>query len=170
MLFIDHRLIAGNLARSAGRHTRALAALLTTSDGVSRPGPVLAATVTAENVDVSSAALNGTGNLLNLEAGNGDTGGGLAGRAAVLVILLDDDTVLGDVGKLDVGESDVGDGTGGLVDGLDADTVVGVDDARVGDGDILHDVVVAQTNGTDGDTVATGAGATGESDVLEDKG
>lgn len=170
MLFIDHHLITGNLARSAGRHTSALAALLTTSEGVSSPGPVLAAAVTAENVDVSTAALNGTGNLLNLEAGNGDTGGGLAGRAAVLVILLDDDTVLGDVGQLDVGERDVGDSTGSLVDGLDADTVVRVDDVGVRDGDILHDVVVAQTNGTDGDTVAAGAGTTGEGDVLGDKG
>lgn len=134
MLFINHHLIAGNLARSAGRHTRALAALLTTSEGVSSPGPVLAAAVTAEDVDVSTAALNGTGNLLNLEAGNGDTGGGLAGRAAVLVILLNDDTVLGDSGESDVLVGDALDGTGGAVDGLDADACgTSVRDTAIGE-------------------------------------
>lgn len=169
MLIGDHYLIASNLARSAGGHTRALlAVLLTTRDGVSRPGPVLAATLAAENVDGNSAALDRAGNLLDSEASNGDTGGGLAGRATVLIILLDDDTVLGDVGQLDVGESDAGDSTGGLVDGLDTDTVVRVENGGVGDGDVLHDVVVAQANGTDGDTVAAGAGAADEVDVLGD--
>lgn len=101
MLFGDHYLIPsnlGNLARSTSRHTRALGALFTTSESVSRPGPVLATAATAKDVDGSSAALNCAGNLLDSEVGNGDTGSGIAFRAAVLVILLDDDTILSDVG------------------------------------------------------------------------
>ena len=161
-------MITGNLARSDRRHILALAASLTTRDTVSRPGPVRAATVTAKNEDGGSAALDTAGNLLDSQAGNGDTGGGGSSRAAVLVVLLDDDTVLGDVGQLDVGEGHVRDGTGGLVDGLNANAVVGVGHGRVGDGHVLHDVVVAQANGSNGETVAARAGAAGEDDVLVD--
>jgi hypothetical protein len=168
MLFSDHYLIPSNLARSDRRHVLALAASLTARDIVSRPGPVRAATVAAENEDGSSLALNTAGNLLDSQTGNGDTGGGSSGRATVLVILLDDDTVLGDVGQLDVGEGHVRDVTGGLVDGLNADAVVRVGHGGVGDGHVLHDVVVAQANGSDGETVAAGAVAAGEHNVLMD--
>ena len=54
------------------------------------------------------------------QVGNGDTAGGGSGRATVLVILLDDDTVLGNSGESDVLVGDALDGTGGAVDGLDA--------------------------------------------------
>ena len=53
----------------------------------------------------------------------------------------------------------------GAGDSLDADTVVGVDDLGVRDGDGVDDVVVAAADGADGETVAAGAVATGESDV-----
>ena len=69
------------------------------------------------------------------------------------------------VGELDVGVSDAGDFAGGAGDGLDADTVVGVDDLGVRDGDGVDDVVVAAADGADGETVAAGAVATGEGNV-----
>ena len=164
----DHCSIPSNLARSTRRHILALAASLTTSDRVSRPGPARAATATAKNIDVSSTALNGTGNLLDSQAGNGDTSSGGTGRAAVLVILLDDNTIAGDLGQLDVGEGHARDSTSGFVDGLDPHAVGGVGYGRVGDGHVLHDVVGAQANGANGETVAAGAVAAGEYDVLAD--
>jgi hypothetical protein len=57
---------------------------------------------------------------------------------------------------------DLASGTG---DGLDADTVVGVDDLGVRDGDSVDDVVVAAADGADGETVTAGAEAAGEGDV-----
>jgi len=56
------------------------------------------------------------------QTGDGDSIGGSTGRAAVLVVLLDDNTVLGDTRESDVLVSDTLDGTGGAGDGLDADT------------------------------------------------
>lgn len=161
-------MIPSNLARSTRRHILALTASLTTSDGISRPGPVRAATATAKNVDVSSAALDSAGNLLDSQVGNGDTSSGGTGRAAVLVILLDDNTIARDLGQLDVGEGHARDCTSGLVDGLDAHTVGGVGHGRVGDGHVLHSVVGAQANGANGETVTAGAVAAGEYDVLAD--
>jgi hypothetical protein len=63
---------------------------------------------------------------------------------------------------LDFAHLDLASGAG---DGLDADTVVGVDDLGVEDVDGVDDVVVAAADGADGETVAAGAVATGEGDV-----
>jgi hypothetical protein len=154
------------LARStAGGDVHAACALLSTSDSVTRPGPVGARALTAEDVDIKTLSSNSTLDVLDGEASDRDTSSGLAGGATVLVVLLDDDTVLGDVVEGDVLIGDTGDGTGSARDSLDADTVVGVDDSSAGDDDILDGVVGAATNRADGDTMTAGAGTAGEADV-----
>lgn len=67
--------------------------------------------------------------------------------------------------KGDVLVGNVLDLTSGAGDGLDAGTVVGVDDLRVKDLHGVNDVVVTATDGADRETVATGAVSTGEGDV-----
>jgi hypothetical protein len=165
MLFIMPQSSSQHLARSAGRDTGAASALLSTSDAVARPGPVGAATLTAKDVDVSTLGGDSTLDVLNSEASNRDTGSGLASGGAVLVVLLDDDTILGDVLESDVLVGNARDGTSGARDGLDADTVVRVDNSVVRDDDVLDYVVAATTNGADGDTVTARAGSTSEVDV-----
>lgn len=82
--------------------------------------------------------------------------------------MLDDDTVLVDVGEGDILVHDVGDGTGGALDGLDAYAIVGVLDDRAEDAHGLDDIVVAAANGADGETVAAAAAAAREGDVLDE--
>ena len=149
----------------AGGNVGARGALGSASDLVARPLPVGARALTAEDVGLNTLGGHRTSDAGNLEVGDGDTGGRLAGRGAVLVVLLDDDTVLGDVGEGDVLVGNVGDGASGAGDGLDADTVVGVADLGVLNDDVLDDVVRAATDRADGETVATRAGTTNEVDV-----
>ena len=47
-----------------------------------------------------------------------------------LVILLNDNAVLGDAAESDIFIGNAGDGSSGVVDGLDADAVLGVLDGR----------------------------------------
>lgn len=105
--------------------------------------------------------------IANSEISDWDTSGWLSSWRTVLVVLLDDDTVLGDVLEGDVLVGDARDGTGGTRDGLDTDTVVGIADGGGGDGDIFDDVVITATDTADGQTVTTGASSTGEGDVLQ---
>jgi hypothetical protein len=109
----------------------------------------------AENVVVLGAAGDGAGNLVELEVLDGDAVRGLAGGRAVLVVLLDVNAVLGDVGELDVRVGDVRDRAGRAIDSLDAHAVLGVEHLRVDEGDVLHDVIAAAANGADGEAMAT---------------
>ena len=86
-----------NLARSRARHVHALVALLAAADADTRPLPVRAGALAAENVDRDGLGRNAASDAVDGEAGDGDAGGGLAGGRAVLVVLLDHDTVLGDL-------------------------------------------------------------------------
>ena len=149
----------------AGGDVGALGALGSASDLVARPLPVGAGALTAKDVGLNTLGGHGASDAGDLEVGDGDTSGGLAGRRAVLVVLLDDDTVLGDVGEGDVLVGDVGDGASGAGDGLNTDTVVGVGDLGVLDDNVLDGVVGAATDRADGETVATRAGTTDEVDV-----
>ena len=156
-------------ARGTGGNVLALAAGLTAGDVNAGHGPVSAAAVTAEDVDLNSVGVNRASDFLELNIGDGDTVGGGTGGVTVLVVLLNDDTVVGDTGDLDVGEGDVLNGTGGVVDGLDTDTVLGVRDSRIDEGNVLDSVVVTATDRADGQTVTAGAGTAGEVDVLDYK-
>lgn len=154
------------LARGSIRNTLALAAGFSSSDADARPRPIAAGSIGAEDVDLSSIILNRTSNTIDGKTGDGDTVGGLASRRTVLVVLLNDDTVLGDAGEGDVRVSDVGDGAGGIVDGLDAHAVLGVLDGGARDGDVLDIVVATAANRANGETMATAAGSAGERDGL----
>jgi hypothetical protein len=177
---------AVHLASSRARNVRALAALDTTGNADTRPLPVGASTLGAEDVNLLGLGANSSLDVLDAEVGDRNTGSGLTSRAAVLVVLFDQDAGLGDVLEGDALVGDVLEGiwlatrTGlswiglqctyldlasGTGNGLDADTVVGVDDLGVRDGDSVDDVVVAAADGADGKTVATGAEAAGEGDV-----
>lgn len=75
---------------------------LSSSEGDAGPGPVGAGSLAAEDVDSACGGGDGSCDAGDGEASDGDTGGWLARWGAVLVILLDDDTVLGDVGEDDI--------------------------------------------------------------------
>lgn len=154
-----------HLASSAAAAGDALAlgGGLAAGDRDARPLP--AAARSAEDVDVSAGRGDGALDVAEGKASDGDAGGGGAGGGAVLVVLLNDDTVLGDVREGNAGVSDARDGAGGAGDRLNTDTVVGVDNLGVGDGDGLDGVVGTATNGADRETVATRAGTAGEGDV-----
>jgi hypothetical protein len=112
---------AADLAASTARNVLAAGTLLSTSDRDTLPSPVGAATFTTQNVDIGSRARDATCNTVDGKTGNRDAGGGCAGRAAVLIVLLNDDAVFGDSGEGDALVGYAGDGAGGTVDGLDAD-------------------------------------------------
>lgn len=97
------------LARGTSGDARAAGALFSSGDVVASPGPVGAAALSAKDVDVGAAGFDGTLDVLDGQASDGDAGSGLAGGRAVLVILLDDNTVLGNVAESDVLVSDAGD-------------------------------------------------------------
>lgn len=69
------------------------------------------------------------------------------------------------VGELDVAVGNAGDLSGGARDGLDADTVVRVDDLGVEDVDGVDGVVAPAANASDAQAVAAGAVAAGEGDL-----
>jgi hypothetical protein len=175
-----------NLASSRAGDVRALVTLHTASDADTRPLPVGASTLGAEDVNIGSLGSDAASDVLDGKTGYGDTGSGSSSGGAVFVVLFDQDSGLGDVLE---GDALVGDVLGNLVstnrglaffldgiatyldlagragDGLDADAVVGVDDLGVCDGDGVDDVVVAAADGADGEAVAAGAVAAGEGDV-----
>lgn len=143
--------------------TLARLGLGTASDAVVGPGPVLA--VGAKDVDVGAARLDGADNLVDGEVGDGDASGGSASGAAILVVLLNDDSVLGNVGQRDVVVLDVGDGASSARNGLDAHAVVRVGDLGVEDANRLDDVVGAAADGANRDAVAAAAVTASKGDV-----
>lgn len=115
------RLVTSNrLTASTARNILTAAALLSTGEINTLPGPAGAATATTQNVDIGSRAADATRNTIDGEVGDGDAGGGCTGRTAVLVVLLNDDAVFGDARECDVLVGYAGDGAGGAIDGFDA--------------------------------------------------
>lgn len=143
----------------------ALGALLSTGDTVSGPGPARAGALAAEEIGVSAGRRDGALDAGDGQVGDRDSSGWGTGGAAVLIVLLDDDAVLGDVAQADVVEGDAGDLSGGARDRLDADAVVRVDDLAVLDVHSVHDVVAASSHRANGKPMAASAGATGEGNV-----
>ena len=127
-------------ARTRG-DTRALCLLGSTSDLDTRELPVRARARATEEVDVSTARDDRTSNSVECEISNGNTSGGDASRRAVLVVLLNDNTVLPDAAEGDVLVRDVVDGARGARDGLDAHAVVRVADRVALDVHVLDRVV-----------------------------
>jgi hypothetical protein len=94
---------SGNLASSGAGDVGALVALLATSDANTRPLPVRAGALTTENVDRDSLRCNVTLDPVDGQASDRDTSGRRAGRRAVLVVLLDHDSVLENLGNVSFG-------------------------------------------------------------------
>jgi hypothetical protein len=97
---------AGHLARSARWDVLASSAGLSTGDLDTGPSPAGAGTAGTENVDVGSRAGDGTSDTGNGETCDGDTVGWGTSWGTVLVILLDDDTILCDARHGDALEGD----------------------------------------------------------------
>ena len=155
-----------NLARSHRRVVFASSRLLSPSNLHIVPSPVRAATRSTKKIDISSLTVHSTSHALQLDIRNSDTVRGLTRRLAILVILLDNDAVIGDAGHNNVRVRDLRHGTSGTRDGLNSDGVLGIAHGGVLDSDVLDNVVGAAADRTDGETVAANAGAAGEPDVL----
>lgn len=134
------------LARSSGSRGNALALvrLLATSDLVVSPGPVLG--IGAKDQDVCTARLDRSSDLVDGDIGDRNASGRDTSGRSVLIILLDDNTVLGDVGQSDGIVLDVRNRTGGSRNSLDTNTVVGVGDGGVEDANGLDNIVGTSTN------------------------
>lgn len=78
-----------------------------------------------------------------------------SGSAAVLVVLLDDDTVVCNAREGDVGVGDVRHGSGGSRVGLDADAVLGISHSAVRESDIQDSVVALASDTSDRETVSS---------------
>lgn len=138
-----------HLARGTTWHVLAFASCrLATSWLDARPCPVAARALAAENVNVGGGAADAASNARDLEVGDWDTSGGGTGWIAILIVLLNDNTVFGDVGQGDVGIGDVLHLASGTGDSLDADTILGVEDLAVGNIYVLDGIVITATDGT----------------------
>ena len=103
------------------------------------------------------AVSHGSFDIGDRDTRDSDAVAGLATRATVEVILLDNETVLLNVFHSDVLVLDVGNIASFALVGLDAASVLAVDDDRVLESDILDSVVGLAANGSDGETMATRA-------------
>lgn len=111
------------LTRGTGRHILTLITLFAAGDVDILEIPVGAAAITAENVHGHSIIADRAGDTIDSNTGDLDIVTGIASRATVLVVLLDNNTVVRDSGQLDVGVGDVADGAGLPDNGLDARAV-----------------------------------------------
>lgn len=145
--------------------TRALGGLLATRDLVARPLPAGASTRGTENVGVGASAGHTDSVISHGKTGNRDASSGLSSRGAVLVVLLDNNTVLGDSREDVARVSNAGDLASSAVDSLDTETVLRVGDLVVQELDVGDGVVITTTDGTNGETVTTSAGGARNSDV-----
>jgi hypothetical protein len=85
------------LTSSRARNVGALGALFAAGNRVARPSPVGASALGTQDVNRHGVGRNAAGDAGDGQAGDGHAGGGSAGRRAVLVVLLDDDAVFGDL-------------------------------------------------------------------------
>jgi len=161
--------IGQHLARSHAGNVLAAIVLLTTGNLNVGPSPASASTLSTNNSSVLALGVNSVLALdvLEGEVGDGKTAGGATVEVTAVVVLLDEDTVLLDLGEGDVGVGDLVDLAGLVLEGLDAETVGGVGDLGVEELDVVNDVIVAATDRADRETVTTVAVTVLEDDVLE---
>jgi len=177
-----------HLALGRAGNALALGAGLATSDTDAVPGPAGASARGTEDVNVGRTAGNSSLDVAQGQASDGDAAGGSASGAAILVVLFNDDAVLGDSRQSDVLVGDALDGASRAVDSLNTDTwkfetsvymidlrrmvfprtVLRVLDGAVLDVDLVHGVVGAATDRADRDTVSSRASGTGERDILDE--
>lgn len=165
----QHDNVVSCLARDAIRSILAVAVRLASGDRDIIPGPVGASARAADDDNVVAGAGHGAGagDVAEGKVGDWDAAGGLAAvEVAAVVVLLDEDAVLRDARQRDVLVRDAGDGARLVLDGLDADAVDRIGDGGAREGHRVDGVVTAAADGADGETVAAGAGARLEGDVL----
>jgi hypothetical protein len=151
-------------ARNPTRNVQAIARCTTSSDIYISPSPVSATTASALNIDVRSSRLDGTTNTIKHKFGDSHAVRRLTSGS--IVSLVDDNSVLGDIGQSDPRICDAGDGPGVARDGLNANTVLRGFYFTILEEDCFDSVVAASTDTTDGETVASGADAAREGDAL----
>ena len=108
-------------------------------------------------------------NIVHSQSGDWNTISWCTSRAAILIILLNINANSGDADESDVLESDAGDRAFGIADGLNSNTIGRFLNSRREESHVLDIVgsgAAASTDGTDGETMATRAVSTGESNVL----
>jgi hypothetical protein len=159
---VSRHLAAG--ARAAG-DSRALGRLLAARDLVARPLPARASTRSAKNVGVGTSTSNANSVISHGKASDRNAGSGFAGGRTILVVLLNNNTVLGDAGEDVARVSDAGDLSSSTVDSLDTETVLRVGDLVVQELDVRDSVVVATSDRADGQTMATSASGARNRDV-----
>jgi hypothetical protein len=125
---MSRHLAAG--ARAAG-DTRALAGLLAARDLVARPLPAGASTRSAKDVGVGTSAGDTDSVVSHGKASDRNPVCSDSSRTSILIVLLNDYTVFGDVGEDVAGISDARDLSSSTVDSLDTETVLRVGDLVV---------------------------------------
>lgn len=153
-------------ALGRARNVGASLGLLAAGDVDAAPRPVGASTLRAQDVNVGALLEHVSSDLVELDVGDRDATAGLARRLAVLVVLLDDNTLLDNILEGNVLVQDVVNLANRIGNGLDADTVIGAGDDGVGDLHVEDIIVGATADAADGEAVAAGAVAVGEGDVL----
>ena len=140
-------LLPAPLARSSSRHILTFRVLLASRNTNASPSPVRTRPRPTKDINLLSTTRDTARHIRDGQIRDGHTRRrGTCGRA-VLVVLLDDDAVAGDVGEGDAAVGDAGDGARGVVDGLDAHAVLGVFDCAVFDLDVGDGVVGAAADG-----------------------
>lgn len=114
--------LSTQLAGSRTRDVRALCRLLPSSDRHSGPFPVAARAFATEDVDRSRSRCYRASDLAHSEAGDRNASRRCTGGRAILVVLLDNDSVLRDIAERYAAVGDALHGSSGAVYGLDADT------------------------------------------------
>lgn len=138
-----------HLALSRARNISTLGGSLPARNANPTPSPISARPAATKDIDIGSRASNCSGNSIQLQLVNLNTISRRASWRSILIILLDNDAVFLDTAEFDVRVCDACNAASCTGDGLDANTVVGVYDLRVGDCDGVNDVVGAATDGAD---------------------
>jgi hypothetical protein len=118
-------------------------------------GDILAASRTTQNVVVSTLVCSSAGNIPDHNVLDQDTCSRVTCWATVQVVLLDVDSIDRDVLNTNVLKQDVVDVAGGVLVGLDAGTVLGVQDNRVAEDDVCDVVVRLAADRTNGKAMTT---------------
>lgn len=136
----NSRLVA---TASAARDVLAFGACFTPGNAHVVPSPVRAGTTGTEDIDVGRTALDGAGHAVKCEIGDWDAASWCSGWAAVLIILLDDNTVIGDSREGDILVSHARDRPCGIIHRLNSDAILAVLHCGGLNGDAFYSVVAA---------------------------